>query len=193
MSLIIPITVWDTCLMRAISPHPFIFFIQTNVAGRKICQGDGRLLLPPQITSGCESCEASLIPSEISRKTNWHFRCRYGCDIFTCGMLKWLPRHLFISLIHILSFCETAFSLFSLVVSFLLLTDWVVYRQLRARRVLLQLKDVLLRTRRALLLYKVNGNSALLFLNGTSLICNSALLPLSWRYILMHFLYKCIL
>ena len=34
-----------------------------------------------------------------------------------------------------------------------------VYRQLRARRALLQLKDVPLRTRRALLLYKVNGNS----------------------------------
>ena len=54
-------------------------------------------------------------------------------------------------------------------------------RQLRARRALLQLKDVPLRTRRALLLYKVNGNSALLVLNGTSLICNSALLALSWH------------
>ena len=43
-------------------------------------------------------------------------------------------------------------------------------RQLRARRALLQLKDVPLRTRRALLLYKVYGNSALLVLNGTSLI-----------------------
>ena len=56
------------------------------------------------------------------------------------------------------------------------------YRHLRARRALLQLKDVQLRTRRAQLLYKVNGNSALLALNGTSLICNSALLALSWRY-----------
>ena len=46
----------------------------------------------------------------------------------------------------------------------------------------LQLKDVPLRTRWALLLYKVNGNSALLVLNGTSLICNSALLALSWLY-----------
>ena len=54
-------------------------------------------------------------------------------------------------------------------------------RQLRARRALLHLKDVPLRTRRALLLYKVNGNSALLVLNGTSLICNSALLALSLR------------
>ena len=43
-------------------------------------------------------------------------------------------------------------------------------------------QDVLLRTRRVLLMYKVNGNSALLVLNGTSLICNSALLALSWRY-----------
>ena len=48
---------------------------------------------------------------------------------------------------------------------------------------LLQLKDVPLRTRRALLLYKVNGNSALLVLNGTSLICYNALLALNWRYI----------
>ena len=56
------------------------------------------------------------------------------------------------------------------------------YCQLRARRALLQLKDVPLRTRRVLLLYKVNGDSALLVLNGTSLICNSALLALSWRY-----------
>ena len=40
------------------------------------------------------------------------------------------------------------------------------YRQLRARRALLQFKDVPLRTRRALLLYKVYGNSALLVLNG---------------------------
>ena len=52
-------------------------------------------------------------------------------------------------------------------------------RQLRARRALLQLKDVPLKTRRALLLYKVNGDSALLVLNGTSFICNNALLALS--------------
>ena len=44
---------------------------------------------------------------------------------------------------------------------------------------LLQLKDVPLRTRRALSLHKVYGNSALLVLNGTSLVCNSALLALS--------------
>ena len=54
-----------------------------------------------------------------------------------------------------------------------------LYRQLRARKALLQLKDVPLRTRRALLLYNVNGNSALLVLNGTSLICNIALLALN--------------
>ena len=58
----------------------------------------------------------------------------------------------------------------------------IIISQLRARRALLQLKDVPLRTRWALLLYKVNGNSALLVLNGTSLICNSALLALSWLY-----------
>ena len=54
-----------------------------------------------------------------------------------------------------------------------------VYRQLRARMALLQLKDVPLITRRALLLYKFSSNSALLVLNGTSLICNNALLALS--------------
>ena len=58
----------------------------------------------------------------------------------------------------------------------------LIYRQLRARRMLLQIKDVPLRTRRALLLYKVYGNSALLVLNGTSLICNNTLLALNWRY-----------
>ena len=45
-------------------------------------------------------------------------------------------------------------------------------------------KDVLLRTRRALLLYKVNGNSALLVLNETSLNCNNALLALNWWYVI---------
>ena len=64
-------------------------------------------------------------------------------------------------------------------------SDSFVCRQLRARRALLQLKDVPLRTRRVLLLYKVNGNSALLVLNGTSLICNNALLTLSWWCILI--------
>ena len=39
------------------------------------------------------------------------------------------------------------------------------YCQLRARRALLQFKDVSLRTRRVLLLYKVNSNSTLLALN----------------------------
>ena len=52
-------------------------------------------------------------------------------------------------------------------------------RQLRARRALLQIKDVPLRTRRALLLYKVYGDSALLVLNGTSLNFNNALLALN--------------
>ena len=45
------------------------------------------------------------------------------------------------------------------------LVDHSPYRQLRARRALLQLKDVPLRTRRALLLYKINGNNALLALS----------------------------
>ena len=53
------------------------------------------------------------------------------------------------------------------------------YHQLRARRALLQLKDVPLRTNRALSLYKVNGNSALLVLIGTALICNNTLLVLN--------------
>ena len=67
--------------------------------------------------------------------------------------------------------------------SYQMLIDFI-NRHLRARKGLLQFKDVLLRTRRALSLYKVNGNSALLVLNGTkSLICNSALLALSWRNI----------
>ena len=52
-------------------------------------------------------------------------------------------------------------------------------------RALMQFKDVPLRTRRALLLYKVYGNSALLVLNGTSLICNNALLALNWRHTFM--------
>ena len=60
-------------------------------------------------------------------------------------------------------------------------TFWI-YRQLRARRALLQFKDIPLKTRRALLLYKVYGDSALLVFNGTSLICNNALLALNWRH-----------
>ena len=58
-------------------------------------------------------------------------------------------------------------------ITFLMVANFLFYRQLRARRALLQLslklKDVPLRTRRALLLYKVDGNSVLV-LNGTSLI-----------------------
>ena len=60
--------------------------------------------------------------------------------------------------------------------------SYLTYRQLRARRALLQFKDVPLR-RRALSLYKVNGDSALLVLNRKSLICNNALLSLNWRYL----------
>ena len=47
-------------------------------------------------------------------------------------------------------------------------------------------KDVLLRTRRALLLYNVFGDSALLVLNGTLMNSVSALLALSRRYVLEH-------
>ena len=54
-------------------------------------------------------------------------------------------------------------------------------RQLRARRALLQIKDLPLRTRRALSPYTLYSNSALLVLNGTSLNCNNALLALNWR------------
>ena len=49
-------------------------------------------------------------------------------------------------------------------------------RQLRARRVLLIFKDVLLRTGRALSLYKEYGDSAFLVLIGTSLNSDSTLL-----------------
>ena len=61
-----------------------------------------------------------------------------------------------------------------------------LYRQLKVRRALLQIKDVPLRTRRALLLYKVYGDSAFLVLNGTALICNNALVALQWRYARVH-------
>ena len=44
---------------------------------------------------------------------------------------------------------------------------------------LLQFKDIPLRTRRVLSLYKVYGDSALLVFNGTSLNCNNALLALT--------------
>ena len=54
------------------------------------------------------------------------------------------------------------------------------YRQLRAKRVLMKFKDVLLRTREALSLYKVYGNSAFLVLNGTLLVSVNALLAISF-------------
>ena len=47
----------------------------------------------------------------------------------------------------------------------------------------LQIKDVPLRTRRALLPLTLYSNSALLFLNRISLCCNNALLALNWRYL----------
>ena len=48
------------------------------------------------------------------------------------------------------------------------------FHQLRARRALLQIKDVPLKTRRALLPLTLYSNSALLVLRGTSFSCNSA-------------------
>ena len=45
-------------------------------------------------------------------------------------------------------------------------------------------KDIPFRTRRALLLYKVNGDNALLVLNGTSLNSDSALLSLNSQTLL---------
>ena len=50
---------------------------------------------------------------------------------------------------------------------------------LRARRAQSMLKDVPLRTKRALLLYNVYGDSTLLVLNGTPLNSDSALLVLN--------------
>ena len=57
----------------------------------------------------------------------------------------------------------------------------LLIRQLRARRALMQVKDVPLRTRRGLLLYKVYGDSSFLVLNGTPLISINTLLALSRR------------
>ena len=59
----------------------------------------------------------------------------------------------------------------------------LIYCQLRARRALSLLHDVPLRTRRALSLCKVYGDSALLVLNGTLLNSVNALLAFSRRYI----------
>ena len=55
--------------------------------------------------------------------------------------------------------------------------------QLRAKRLLLQFKDVLLRIRGAQTLYKVYGTERPSgSFNGTSLICNNALLAPNRRY-----------
>ena len=75
----------------------------------------------------------------------------------------------------------------------IILNQYQSYRQLRARRALILFKDVPLRTRRALSLYKVCGDSALLVLNGILLNSVNALLALSQQYIsmtiIMIFLY----
>ena len=58
--------------------------------------------------------------------------------------------------------------------------NWIVTnRQLRVRRALMMFKDVPLRTRRALSLYKVYGKNALLIISGTSLNNVKALLALN--------------
>ena len=57
-----------------------------------------------------------------------------------------------------------------------------LYRQLGARRVLVKINDIPLRTRRALLPLTLYSDSALLVLNGTSLSCNNTLLALNWWY-----------
>ena len=57
------------------------------------------------------------------------------------------------------------------------------YHNLRAIKVLILFKDVLLKTRRVLSLYRVCGDNTLLVLNGTLLNVINALLALSQRYI----------
>ena len=54
--------------------------------------------------------------------------------------------------------------------------------QFQARRALMLFKNVLLRTRKALLVYKVYGNNTLLVLNEISLNSVNALLALSRRF-----------
>ena len=63
------------------------------------------------------------------------------------------------------------------------ITIYQIYHQLRARRALMLFKDVPLRTKRGLSLYKVCGDSALLVLNGTLLNNVNVLLALSGRYV----------
>ena len=53
----------------------------------------------------------------------------------------------------------------------------------------MQFKDVLLRTRRALLLYKLYGDNALVVLNGTSFVSANALLALSRRSVILQLRY----
>ena len=63
-------------------------------------------------------------------------------------------------------------------------------RRSRARRSLSLFNNILLRTRRALSMYKVYGDSALLVLNGTLLNSVNALLVLSQGYTCMHILWR---
>ena len=95
----------------------------------------------------------------VQSKIEIHFWFSYSCHF--CLWLNWCSK-------HTLNTNDTVFWFYLEILS--------SYRQLRARRVQLRCKDVPLRTRRALVLYKVYGN---MVLNGTSLNCNKALLALT--------------
>ena len=87
----------------------------------------------------------------------------------------------------VLTTCAFLFSVFSVFLWTCFLNAQIthnqsVYRQLKARRALSLFKDVLLRTRRALLPRTLYSDSTLLVLNRTSLNIDSALLALNWRY-----------
>ena len=123
-------------------------------------------------------------------------------DFLLLFWVLWLKIFCHFELHHPLwSFCVNLFIFFPLRVCHFLSKDPIdsilkncvsmylsieIHRQLRARRALLQIKDVPLRTRRALLPLILYSNSALLVLNGTSLSCNNALLALNWWHVCTH-------
>ena len=63
---------------------------------------------------------------------------------------------------------------------------WSAYRQLRARRVLSIFKEVPLRTRMVLSLYKVCGDGAFLVLSGTSLNSDESVFEHGYSCFLVH-------
>ena len=65
-------------------------------------------------------------------------------------------------------YCNASWVKIMINVNYLYKRGRLAYRQLRARRALLQIKDVPLRNRRALSPYTLYINSALLVLNGSS-------------------------